>query len=109
VLLSPMADGTLLVVKSEETGREIVQHVRRLLLGAGAKVLGVILNQVDRRSLRYYDSYHYSNYSSKGAAIPVAEQQYAAPYTAVAAQRARTGQFAQAPLKAAVPAQTGPS
>ncbi|HKX33142.1 MAG TPA: polysaccharide biosynthesis tyrosine autokinase [Blastocatellia bacterium] len=58
VLLSLMVDGVLLVVRSGVTPREVVLRSRQMLLGAGAKIFGVILNQLSQRSTGYY----YQNY-----------------------------------------------
>lgn|GEM_PF-54971 len=62
VLLSPMVDGVLLVVRSGMTSREIVQRARQMLLGAGAKILGVVLNQIGSRAAEYYYRDYKQNY-----------------------------------------------
>jgi len=61
VLASTMVDGVLLVVHSGKTSRNVVRRTKQLLQDVGAKVFGVILNNVNLREHDYY--YHRSYYS----------------------------------------------
>jgi capsular exopolysaccharide synthesis family protein len=66
VLIASMVDGVILVVNSGKSSRQIVRRSRQLLLDIGAKILGVVLNNVNLRSQEnnyYYQSYyHRDNY-----------------------------------------------
>ena len=68
VLIGSMVDGVLLVVHGGKSSREVVQRSRQLLLDVGAKLVGVVLNNVSVRSHEYYyyyqRYYHQSYYSS---------------------------------------------
>lgn len=68
VLIASMVDGVILVVNSGRSSRQVVRRSRQLLLDIGAKVFGVVLNNVDLRSqdnYYYYQSYyHRDNYRS---------------------------------------------
>ncbi len=59
VLLSTIVDGVLLVVQAGRTSRQIARRSRRLLQDLGARIFGVVLNQVKVDSSNYYryDSY----------------------------------------------------
>lgn len=62
LLLAGAVDGVILVAKASSTGFRDLALSKQLLEGAGARVLGVVLNQVPAASLknyyrRYYDSY----------------------------------------------------
>jgi len=62
LLLAGAVDGVILVAKASSTGFRDLARSKQLLEGAGARVLGVVLNQVPAASLknyyrRYYDSY----------------------------------------------------
>ena len=59
VLLSSIADGVLLVVHGGAASRQIVRRAKQLLLDVGAKVFGVVLNNVTvSRHDYYYNRYH---------------------------------------------------
>jgi succinoglycan biosynthesis transport protein ExoP len=59
VLLSSMADGVLLVVHGGTASRHIVRRAKQLLSDVGAKVFGVVLNNVTvSRHDYYYNGYH---------------------------------------------------
>jgi len=60
-LLATMVDGVLLVVKTASSKIEMVQGTKSVLDNANAKIIGVVLNQVDVNSSNYY--YHYYKYS----------------------------------------------
>jgi Mrp family chromosome partitioning ATPase len=57
VELAQYADGVVLVVKGDDTPRALVRRARDKLTRSGAQVLGVVLNNVGRRSeeLYYYE------------------------------------------------------
>lgn len=59
VLASTLVDGVLLVVHSGKTSRGVVRRTKQLLQDVGAKVFGVILNNVN---LREHDYYYYRGY-----------------------------------------------
>jgi succinoglycan biosynthesis transport protein ExoP len=61
VLASTLVDGVLLVVRSGRTSRNIVRRTRQLLQDVGAKVFGVVLNNVN---LREHDYFYYRRYYS---------------------------------------------
>jgi capsular exopolysaccharide synthesis family protein len=60
VLLSSLADGVLLVVHGGASSRHVVRRARQLLDDVGAKIFGVVLNNVaaTRRDYYYYRKYH---------------------------------------------------
>lgn len=62
VILSTMVDGTILVVQAGKSTRELVRRARRDLAGAGARVLGVVLNNVNVKR-EGYDDYDYYRYT----------------------------------------------
>ncbi len=66
VILSTLADGVIIVIKAGETTREAVQRARKRLADVNAKILGVVLNDVDimRPDYRYYYNYYYGYYDS---------------------------------------------
>jgi capsular exopolysaccharide synthesis family protein len=62
LLLAGAVDGVVLVARASSTGFRDLERSKTLLEAAGARVLGVVLNQVPAASLknyyrRYYDSY----------------------------------------------------
>lgn len=60
VLLARQADGVILVVKGDATPRELVRHARDRLGHAGARFLGVVMNNVNvERSNVYYGYLRY--------------------------------------------------
>lgn len=60
VLAATLVDGVLLVVHSGTTSRGVARRARQLLQDVGAKVFGVVLNNVN---LRESDYYYYRSYS----------------------------------------------
>jgi Mrp family chromosome partitioning ATPase len=69
-----MVDGVLLVVHGGKTSRNLVRRSRQLLENIGAKIFGVILNNVDLRPYDYYyQRYHHQFYyqAQAGADHPV--------------------------------------
>ncbi len=61
VLMSSMADGVLLVVQGGKTSRLTVRRGRQSLTDVGAKVFGVVLNNVNLSHQDYYYRYYYQN------------------------------------------------
>ena len=64
VILSTMVDGVILVVHGGRSTRAVVTRARQELLSVGAKIFGVVLNNVDLRR-EGYDSYYYYKYYSE--------------------------------------------
>ncbi|MBC7929971.1 MAG: polysaccharide biosynthesis tyrosine autokinase [Rubrivivax sp.] len=66
VLISTMVEGVLLVVRGGKTPRSVVRRSRQVLSEVGAKVLGVVLNNVTlQRDDYYYYRYYHSYYETK--------------------------------------------
>jgi capsular exopolysaccharide synthesis family protein len=70
VILSTMVDGVILVVHGGKSTRDVVRRARGELSTVGAKIFGVVLNNVDLRKDGYDDYYYsryYSNYRQEGS------------------------------------------
>src|SRR5215218_343701 len=69
VLISTMVDGVLLVVHGGKSSRHIVRRSKQLLSDVGAKIFGVVLNNVNLHShdYYYYQSYYGQKYYRKEA------------------------------------------
>jgi len=66
-VLGNLCDGVILVVKGGETKRESALMARRQLLSAKAKILGVIVNEIDFSNPAYgYQYYYYRDYARYG-------------------------------------------
>lgn len=68
VLISAMVDGVLLVVHSGKSSRQVIKRARQLLGEVGAKLFGVVLNNVNLRSQEnnyYYQNYYYNSYYNR--------------------------------------------
>jgi polysaccharide biosynthesis transport protein len=61
VLISTMVDGVLLVVHGGKSSRHIVRRSKQLLQEVGAKIFGVVLNNIEIQS---HDYYYYQRYYS---------------------------------------------
>jgi len=61
VILSTMVDGVILVVHGGKSTREVVKRTRHELSMAGAKIFGVVLNNVNLND-EGYESYSYEAY-----------------------------------------------
>jgi succinoglycan biosynthesis transport protein ExoP len=85
VILSVLADGVLLVVRSGETPKEAFTRARDLLTSVKCRLLGVVLNAVDSTAPDYYYSYRYYPYS-----YGYGPQEAAEPYGTTDAQPAET-------------------
>lgn len=65
VLVSTLVDGVLLVVHGGRSSKHVVRRTKQILQDVGAKVFGVVLNNVDVRShdyYYYYQQYYYKSY-----------------------------------------------
>lgn len=60
MILAAHADGVMLVVHGGVTTRETLKHTTKLMNSVNARILGIVLNNVDVRSVDY--KYYYSNY-----------------------------------------------
>jgi polysaccharide biosynthesis transport protein len=63
VILSTMVDGVILVVHGGKSTRAVARRARQELAVVGAKIFGVVLNNLDLRR-EGYDQYYYSRYYS---------------------------------------------
>lgn len=66
VILSSLVDGVILVVHGGKSTRGVAQRARQELASVGAKVFGVVLNNVDMRRGGYDDYYYHRYYSAYG-------------------------------------------
>ena len=59
-----LVDGVLLVVHGGKSSRHVVKRSRQLLQDVGAKIFGVVLNNVNLKShdYGYYQRYYGANY-----------------------------------------------
>ncbi len=68
VLVASLVDGVILVVHAGRSSRQVVRRSRQLLHEIGAKIFGVVLNQVNlhpKDNYYYYQSYyHRADYES---------------------------------------------
>lgn len=73
-VLSSVVDGVVLVTESQVTGRSALARTHRILEGAGARIIGCVLNKLDLKNDGYYGSYYrlygrYYNESSDGSRL----------------------------------------
>ena len=69
MVLAPLVDGVLLVIKPGVTKFSMLQSTLEQLRYVGAKVIGVVINGIDEKNPRYgyyYKSYHYKTYKQYG-------------------------------------------
>lgn len=70
VLIASMVDGVILVVHAGRSSRQVVKRSRQMLQEIGAKIFGVVLNNVNlnnKDNYYYYQSYyHRNNYTDRG-------------------------------------------
>ncbi|HLA95683.1 MAG TPA: polysaccharide biosynthesis tyrosine autokinase [Pyrinomonadaceae bacterium] len=62
VLVASMVDGVILVVSAGRTSRQVARRSRQLVLDVGARIFGVVLNNVNLNSqdnYYYYQSYYH--------------------------------------------------
>lgn len=70
-ILATITDGVVMVVRAYGTPYDVVRRARALLYGAGARILGVALNDVDIRGDGYGYSYDYRyDYGAPAAEQP---------------------------------------
>jgi Mrp family chromosome partitioning ATPase len=62
VLIATLVDGVVLVVHAGRSSRGIVRRSRQILQEVGAKIFGIVLNNVDLRQHDYYYQRYYHNY-----------------------------------------------
>jgi polysaccharide biosynthesis transport protein len=62
LILSALVEGVIIVIKGSVTPREMAQRTKALLQSVGAKILGVVVNQI---KLQPHDYYYYSTYYSR--------------------------------------------
>jgi capsular exopolysaccharide synthesis family protein len=67
VILSTIVDGVILVIHGGKSTRDVVRRARIELSSVGAKVFGVVLNNLDLKREGYDDYSYYSYYSGYGA------------------------------------------
>jgi capsular exopolysaccharide synthesis family protein len=65
VILSTMVNGVILVVRGGKIKREVVSQAREMLTSVGAKIYGVVLNDIDLRHSSY-DFAYYRYYAEYG-------------------------------------------
>jgi capsular exopolysaccharide synthesis family protein len=68
LLFTPMVDGTLLVIKSGNTDRKIIQNAVDQFKAVNQPIIGFVLNQVDMKKegyYKYYEKYYSSYYGNK--------------------------------------------
>jgi len=63
VLIASLVDGVILVVNAGESSRQVVRRAKQILNDIGAKIFGVVLNNVDIRSQENY--YYYQSYYNR--------------------------------------------
>ncbi|HUJ32842.1 MAG TPA: polysaccharide biosynthesis tyrosine autokinase [Candidatus Acidoferrum sp.] len=64
-ILATLVEGVVLVIKGGETPRELARRAQAYASDVGARVIGVVLNNVDlHREEYYYQHYHYDAYDS---------------------------------------------
>ena len=72
VLIASMVDGVILVVHAGKSSKQVVRRSRQLLNEIGAKVFGVVLNNVNLSTQDNY--YYYQSYNSHDSYRPSEEQ-----------------------------------
>lgn len=68
VLIASLVDGVVLVVHGGKTARSIVRRTRQILQDTGARIFGVVLNNVNvsAHDYYYYQSYYHRDYYDNG-------------------------------------------
>ena len=64
VLLAALVDGVVLVVHGGHSSRDLVKRARQLLRGVGARIFGVVLNNVKVHEPGYYYNGYKNSYGS---------------------------------------------
>lgn len=65
VILTPMVDSVLLVLKAGDSRIDMAREARDRLVRTGARSVGVVLNQADVRGDGYYPYYYYYGHRDK--------------------------------------------
>lgn len=73
-LIAPKVDGVLLVVRAGRTQREAARSATENLAQVGARVIGVVLNDVNSRNSVYHSSYHRYKGAGRIEQLPPPEQ-----------------------------------
>lgn len=73
VILSTMVDGVIMVVHAGKSTRDVIRRASQELTGVGAKVFGVVLNNVNLQR-EGYDEYYYQRYYSTYSSDASSEQ-----------------------------------
>ena len=58
LLLSPQADGVILIARSEKTNRKVAADALRRLRTARVNIIGCVLNRIDAQAHSYYHKYY---------------------------------------------------
>jgi succinoglycan biosynthesis transport protein ExoP len=61
-ILSTICDGVILVVQANRTGLDVIQRGKELLQDVNARIIGVVLNNMDIERGRYFYYYPYYRY-----------------------------------------------
>lgn len=72
LILAPFSDAVLLVVRYGRASKHSLRRARDLMLRAGIKLGGTVINAVDAASQRYYGYYGYQRYSYSNGRNPAA-------------------------------------
>ena len=72
VLIASMVDGVILVVNAGKSSRQVVRRSRQILTDIGARIFGVVLNNVNLRTQDNY--YYYQSYYHREGYRPADEQ-----------------------------------
>jgi succinoglycan biosynthesis transport protein ExoP len=62
IILGPQTDGVIVVAKSGKTTKEAALESKKVLEAVGAKILGIVLNSVEKSAMRYSHYYNYYRY-----------------------------------------------
>jgi len=65
VILSTLVDGVILVVRGGKSTRDAVHQCRQMLTNVGAKVVGIVLNDIDFSRTPNRESAYYPYYSDR--------------------------------------------
>ncbi len=58
IIMSNLVDGVLIVTKDKTTPISVLNETKKSLLNVNANILGVVLNQSDKKGHRYYGYYY---------------------------------------------------
>ena len=65
-IIGSATDGVLLVLRAGHTTREAASYARRHLSDAGARILGIVINQTDKKGRGYGYGYSYYTHYGRG-------------------------------------------